>query len=458
MSPVELRHLATMAAVAEEGSFGRAASRLRYTQSTVSQQIAALEKTVGGAVFERPGGPKPVRLTPLGSVVLAQGRQLLTQADALVDAVDRFKAGEGRIDIGTFQSVSTVVLPMLVRRLRDKHPGCDIRLSEAELEDPHIDGLDLLFYDRPLDGDVEYVKLIDDPYLLVARDGTFGEGPVALERLDGMPMVAWPSTCDQPRMEEALASHGVHPQIVFRTAGNEALLSMVRAGMGPALLPWLALDGTDAWSDDRLRVHQLEPAPPARQIYLYWRAGRTHSPLTRAAIRIAGDIATEISERQTEPYWLSPRPIHMKTTRITLSTLGVLALAACGTGTADNSDGADKPGPEDLKGHTFAIESVEGETRGEKLMKDSKLTIEFAKDGEIKLHTDCNQRFGKVEISGDTIKTDKLAGTLMGCDKTRTDQEDWASKFVESEPEWKLDGKELILTTSDATITLKRSK
>ena len=64
-----------------------------------------------------------MRLTPLGSVVLDQGRELLAKADALADAVDRFKAGGGRIDIGTFQSVSNVILPSLVSRLRDEHPG-----------------------------------------------------------------------------------------------------------------------------------------------------------------------------------------------------------------------------------------------------------------------------------------------------------------------------------------------
>ena len=123
MPEVELRHLVTMAAVVDEGSFGRAAQRLGYTQSSVSQQIAALEKAVGGAVFDRPGGPKPVRITPLGKVVLTHGRDLLDRARAMTTALDRFRAGQGRIDIGTFQSLSNVILPPLVRALRDEFPA-----------------------------------------------------------------------------------------------------------------------------------------------------------------------------------------------------------------------------------------------------------------------------------------------------------------------------------------------
>ncbi|MEU0938183.1 LysR family transcriptional regulator [Embleya sp. NPDC005971] len=295
MTDVELRHLAALAAVAEEGSFGRAATRLGYTQSTVSQQIAALERAVGGLVFDRPGGPKPVRLTPLGSVVLGHGRELLARAEALAHAVDRFQAGEGRIEIGTFQSVSNAILPPLVRRLRDEHPGCDIRLSEDEPDQPRIGDLDLLFYDGRIDGDAEHLKLLDDPYLLVAGVGTFPDGPVSPARLDGVPLVAWPLTCDQPRMEQAIARSGARPQIVFRSAVNDTLLSMVRAGMGSAILPWLAIRGADVASDDRLRIHELRPAVPPREIYLHWQAGRTQSPLTTRAIEIATEVATALA-------------------------------------------------------------------------------------------------------------------------------------------------------------------
>jgi DNA-binding transcriptional LysR family regulator len=297
MSDVELRHLTAMAAVADEGSFGRAAARLGYTQSTVSQQIAALEKAVGGAVFDRPGGPKPVRITPLGTVVLAHGRDLLARAEAMASAVDRFKAGDGRVDIGTFQSVSNVILPLVIRGLRDEHPSCDIRLFEEETDQPEVDDLDLMFFDGRVGGDVEHRKLLDDPYLLVARRGAFSDGPVRLAQLDGAPMVAHPPICDQARMEQALTRLGVRPQIVCRTAGNETVLSMVRAGMGSAILPRLAVHSADAGSDGSLCVHELEPGLPPREIFLLWQANRTHSPLATRAIEIAVEVAARIAER-----------------------------------------------------------------------------------------------------------------------------------------------------------------
>lgn len=297
MRGVELRHLTTLAAIAEERTFGRAASRLGYTQSSVSQHIAALEKAVGGAVFDRPGGPRPVRITALGSVVLGQGRELLAGAERLAVAVDRFKAGGGRVDIGTFRSVSTVILPALVRRLRDEHPDCDIRLSEEENEDPQVGDLDLLFYDGPVGGDVTRRKLLDDPYLLVARPGDFADGPVGMRDLDGVPLVAWPATCDQPRLEQTLIDSGIRPRIVFRTAGNDTILSMVRAGLGVAVLPWLAVHGAGVRSDQRLRVHRLQP-PAAREIYVHRSAGRTPSPLAARTIEIAIEIADELSTQR----------------------------------------------------------------------------------------------------------------------------------------------------------------
>ncbi|GAA2778533.1 LysR family transcriptional regulator [Crossiella cryophila] len=301
MSDVELRHLAALTAVVDEGSFGRAAARLGYTQSTVSQQIAALEKAVGGAVFDRPGGPRPVRVTPLGQVVLAHGRALLARAQALAAAVERFQAGDGRVDIGTFQSVSNVILPRIIRGLRAEQPGCDIRLFEEETDQPQVRDLDLMFFDGRVDGEVEHRKLLDDPYLLVAARGAFPDGPVRPDRLDGAPMVAHPPICDQARLEQELTRRGVRPNFVCRTAGNETVLSMVRAGMGSAVLPRLTVHSADLGTDAALSVHELRPALPPREIFLLWQANRTQSPLTRRTIEIAVQVAGELDAELAYP-------------------------------------------------------------------------------------------------------------------------------------------------------------
>ncbi|WP_427893317.1 LysR family transcriptional regulator [Kribbella sp. GL6] len=287
----ELRHLATLAAVADEGSFGRAARRLGYTQSSVSQQIAVLEKLAGGALFDRPGGPKPVRITPLGTVVLHHGRDLLRRADAMRDGIERFQAGDSRIDIGTFQTISNTVLPRIIGELRDAHPGCDIRLFEEETDSPDLTGLDLMFFDaRPADG-IDGVKLLDDPYLLVTRPDDFPAGPVPLEELDELPLVAHPAICHQAVVEDFLRARGIRPQFVFRTEGNEALLAMVRAGLGAALMPRLAV----LRHDESLALHELTPGLPPREIFLLWQAGRTHSPLAAHAIDLAVKAAAEVS-------------------------------------------------------------------------------------------------------------------------------------------------------------------
>lgn len=257
----------------------------------MSQQIAALERSVGGPVFDRPGGPRAVRLTPLGELVLDRGRRLLRGAEDLSNSVERMRAGGGRIDIGTFQSVSTVILPSLVSRLREEHPDCEVRLSEGEPEEPRIGDLDLLFYDGVVDDDVESVKLLDDPYVVVTRAADLPRETVPLTGLKGRAVVAWPATCDQPRIERVLRERDAHPRVVFRSASNEALLSMVRSGLGWAILPRLAAAG--AVGDRRLRIHTLDPSP-SREIHLHWPARRALSPLASRAIELARQTAQDL--------------------------------------------------------------------------------------------------------------------------------------------------------------------
>src|SRR5919202_6379499 len=129
---VELRHLAALEALAEEGSFGRAAQRLGYTQSAISQQIATLERVVGERLVERPGGPRPVTLTEAGRLLLRHAESIMARLKAAQADLAALSAGSaGTLRVGTFQSVGAKVLPTVMRRYREGWPDVEIELHES---------------------------------------------------------------------------------------------------------------------------------------------------------------------------------------------------------------------------------------------------------------------------------------------------------------------------------------
>ena len=82
-------------------------------------------------MFDRPRGPRAPQLTPLGEIILRNAREVPAQCDLAENAVERFEAVDSRVDIGTFETVTNVLLPSVVRLLRQEHPDCDIRLAET---------------------------------------------------------------------------------------------------------------------------------------------------------------------------------------------------------------------------------------------------------------------------------------------------------------------------------------
>ena len=129
---VEVRHFAALDAVAREGSFGRAADRLGYTQSAVSQQIATLEKIVGETLVERPGGPRAVSLTEAGALLLRHAEAIVARLDAARADIAALRAGEtGTLRVGTYQSVGARVLPGVMRRFLDGLAGHRARALRA---------------------------------------------------------------------------------------------------------------------------------------------------------------------------------------------------------------------------------------------------------------------------------------------------------------------------------------
>src|ERR671938_66844 len=129
---IELRHLVALEAVAREGSFGRAARRLGYTQSAVSQQIATLERIVGARLVERPGGPRAVSLTPAGEVLRRHSEAIVARLTAAQADIAALASGRtGTLAVGTYQSVGARILPEAMRRFRRSWAGIDVRLHES---------------------------------------------------------------------------------------------------------------------------------------------------------------------------------------------------------------------------------------------------------------------------------------------------------------------------------------
>lgn len=298
------RQLAAMVAVAHEGSFGAAADELGYSQATVSQQIAALERLVGAELFERPGGPRPVTLTAAGRVLLPSAEHILGHVrNAQRDIDDALAGTAGRVSIGTFQSVSVHLLPQAVRALREEAPGITVDLyegpsSEGLIDDLLDDELDVTFIEGSYsDPRVDVTELGRDPYLLLLAKGSpllahVKRGAFPIEKLDGVALIGQPPLTYQDDVDVLLRGHGITPRYLFRTVDNGAVQAMVRSGVAPAIMPRLAVDLND---DDVIKL-PLSPQVEARTVSLAVRSGENVLPAARAFVSAAIEAAALVLE------------------------------------------------------------------------------------------------------------------------------------------------------------------
>src|SRR5436309_1666611 len=128
---LELKHLLALHTIAQCGTFGRAAEHLGYTQSAMSQQIATLEGLVGQRLVERSRGQSSVELTEAGRLLLAHADSILARLRAAHADFAAFEQGAlGALRVGTYQSVSTRILPGLMREFSAGWPGVEVQLSE----------------------------------------------------------------------------------------------------------------------------------------------------------------------------------------------------------------------------------------------------------------------------------------------------------------------------------------
>ena len=298
---VELRHLAALQAVAEEGSFGRAAARLGYTQSAVSQQIATLERLVGERLVDRPGGPRPVTITEAGTVLLRHADGIVARLRAAQADMSALREGSaGPLRVGTYQSVGARVLPEVIRRFSAAHPHVDVQLEESEDSQllRHIESgdLDITFIQLPIpDGPFEGIELLRDPHMLVVPAGSpLATGPApAVRELADVPLISYRTCTSSNQVEAQLRMRGVQPDIVFRSDDNGTVQGMVAAGVGVAVMPVLAVD----LAEPRTVAVDMSGKLPPRLIGIAWHRDRVRTAAAQGFIDLAAEVCAEIASR-----------------------------------------------------------------------------------------------------------------------------------------------------------------
>ena len=245
---IETRQLRYFVTVAEELHFGRAAARLHMTQPPLSQAIAALEDGLGTALFLR--NRRTVALTPAGSALLPEARRILSEAALLPDVTRRAASGEaGRLALAFITSADYSVLPPFLRRYSERYPGVQLSLQEAT-SDVQVDELlrgriDAGLLIPPLPdrarGELDYMKVLDEPLILCAPTGLLRKkGAVALRNLPHLPLIIFPREIS-PALHDAILScfraAGITPAIGQQAIQMQTIVSLVSAGMGLALVP-----------------------------------------------------------------------------------------------------------------------------------------------------------------------------------------------------------------------------
>jgi molybdate transport repressor ModE-like protein len=303
---VEVRHLAALEAVARSGSFGRAAVELGYTQSAVSQQIAALERIVGEKLVERPGGPRAVSMTEAGSLLLRHAEAIVNRLDAARADMAALRAGEtGMLRVATYQSISARVLPIVMRRFMGSWPGIALELSEPSNDETLYHGIesgaiDLGFCSLPVpEGPFDALELLTDPHvLLVSSDSPLaGRRSVSFAELDGLALIGSNLCSSSVIVEEELRRRGMQIAYAFRSDDNTTLQGLVAARFGVALIPLLAIQP----GDDRVEILALDPPVPRRRLAVVWHRDRHRSPAARAFVEIAQEASREVEQDLVEP-------------------------------------------------------------------------------------------------------------------------------------------------------------
>jgi DNA-binding transcriptional LysR family regulator len=304
---LDVRRMRVLREVAARGSFSAAAEALSFTQSAVSQHVAALEREAGTQLVER--RRNGVRLTDAGRVLVGHADAILARIESAEDDLAALAGLRGgRLRLISFQSGGSTLAPRAVAAFHERHPQVELSMLEAEPEEAgerlKCGEVDLaLVYDHEstpglLAPGLALIHLLDDRYDAVLPKGhaLAGRRRLSLSDLAGDHFVASTSVCGCRKITETVCREaGFEPQVAFEADETMAAQALVAAGVGVTLLPQLALTTIHPGV-----VARRLTDPPARRIWAARLEGAYASPASDAMLQTLQDVAEEFREARLE--------------------------------------------------------------------------------------------------------------------------------------------------------------
>lgn len=278
--PITLKQLSYFVALAEEQSFGRAASRVLISQPALSVQIRELETTLGTRLVERL--PRELRLTRAGRDVLQRARAILAQIGDLEQATRLQDGLAGRLTLGLIPTAAPYLLPSILTAIRAHDLTLDIRIREGRTQ-PLLEALahariDAAVVALPIEErGFGVVPLFEDRFVLAGSASRIA----ALARTTDRPKPSQIAADQLLLLEEGhcLADQALEAcQLTQRgpidlvASSLATLCGLVSQGLGLTLLPETAITAETAAAPD-LVIRRFSAPEPARQIALVHRAG-----------------------------------------------------------------------------------------------------------------------------------------------------------------------------------------
>ncbi|MEA2445822.1 MAG: hypothetical protein QOJ12_3114 [Thermoleophilales bacterium] len=298
---LDVRRMKVLREVAARGSFSAAAEALSFTQSAISQQIAALERETGTKLVER--GARGIRMTEAGEVLVRHADAVLQRLSSAEDELAALAGLRGgRLRLSAFQSAGATLVPQAMAAFNRRYPDVELALTQAEPEPAtemmRAGELDIaIVYDFDgvpggIDEQLDSVYLLDDQYdLLLGVDHPLAKR--ARVRLADLADERWVNSCPPSGCRQAVVracvQAGFEPNVEFELDDILAMQALVAAGMGVTLLPRLGLTTVHPG----VVVRPLEREAPVRRIHAARLRDAYESPATTAMMQMLVDIAAE---------------------------------------------------------------------------------------------------------------------------------------------------------------------